>query len=127
MWLRHVNTHGSPQDGTEGKTGYRLIWDRWMDPLPKGLNLLPACGNRLCVNPFHMRLVTRSQLIRHYGPKRTVEYLEKLRARCAKLKPEDVRYVRNSKESDEELSAKFGVMPKTIRAVRTHKTWKEVA
>lgn len=127
VWRRHVNAHGSPQDGTTGQTGYRLLWDRWMEPPPKGLIPVPVCGERLCVNPFHMRLMTRSESIRYYQGKPTGERLKRMIERSAKLSYEQVRHVRTSDESDEELAARYGVAARTIKDVRDRRTWREVA
>lgn len=44
----------------------------------------------------------------------------------AKLNDEKVRAIRNSKLSISEIADKFQINPKTVRLIRTQKTWRHL-
>jgi hypothetical protein len=50
-----------------------LAWEAVNGPIPAGLELDHICRNRLCFNPAHLRLATRSQNAA-YAPKRRGGY-----------------------------------------------------
>ncbi len=50
-----------------------LAWEAVNGPIPAGLELDHVCRNRLCLNPAHLRLATRSQNVAH-APKRRDGY-----------------------------------------------------
>ena len=39
---------------------HRVFWVRYREPIPEGMVLDHLCRNRICVNPEHLRVVTRA-------------------------------------------------------------------
>jgi hypothetical protein len=60
IWLGGINTSGYGQHVT--------VYERYVGPVPEGLELDHLCKNRLCVNPDHLEPVTRSENLRRKFP-----------------------------------------------------------
>ena len=53
---------GSMKDGTRGpQLAHRLAYEHWVGPIPADLEIDHLCRVRACVNPEHLRLVTRME------------------------------------------------------------------
>lgn len=64
LWLRAVHTQGYGVFGGLNRTtryAHRAFWEAANGHIPKGLVIDHICRNRLCVNPDHMRVVTRRE------------------------------------------------------------------
>jgi len=44
---------------------HRVAYELWIEPIPKGLQILHLCGNSLCCNPAHLVAGTASENARH--------------------------------------------------------------
>jgi len=55
---------GYARAGREGKTRllHRVAWEQQHGPTPKGQRVFQYCGNRRCVNPEHLRLMTPTEI-----------------------------------------------------------------
>jgi hypothetical protein len=47
--------------GGTTRWAHRIVFERMAGPIPEGHELHHECGNRRCVNPTHLRPVTRAQ------------------------------------------------------------------
>jgi len=85
--LKGNGGYGGVQVGSRsGGTGrivlaHRFAYETMVGPIPEHLSLRRTCGNRACINPEHMRLVTRGEIIEGGSfHKRTVERRDAHRA-----------------------------------------------
>lgn len=97
-----------------------VLEDKLGRPITPGMVARHTCDNPPCCNPSHLVEGTYSQNTRDM-----VERGRK-RARRNVLTEDDVRAIRASSESAEVWAERFGVIPATIRAVRSGKNWKHV-
>lgn len=65
VWMRTLNSRGYPELGRRSKYRHNrpaiLYWMLVHGPLPEGMRLERTCGERLCINPAHGKLSTRSE------------------------------------------------------------------
>jgi hypothetical protein len=131
-WLfkSNINKHGYGQLRFEGKTmfAHRYSWHYFNDGIPDGLQVLHKCDVRNCVNPDHLFLGTNQENTADREAKgRTVKGETHGMAR---LKTEDVIYIRNSYQrgtnaeySMTGLSKKFGVSITQISRIINNRAW----
>ena len=52
--------NGYPAAKHEGKTVYvkRLVWEEINGPVPEDAVVISTCGQRTCIEPFHLALTT---------------------------------------------------------------------
>lgn len=76
LWLGMVNHDGYAML-TGRKRAHRVMYEREVGPIPKGLQLDHLCFVRSCVNPAHLKLATSEENLRHrrFGPKEVVPRL----------------------------------------------------
>lgn len=69
LWTASLDGHGygAFYDGTRTEAGnpktvraHRWLYERWLGPVPDGLDLDHLCRVRHCVNPDHLEPVTRA-------------------------------------------------------------------
>jgi hypothetical protein len=54
--------YGKFADRRKCRAAHKFLWKTTMGlPYPKGYELHHKCGNRACLNPAHLELVTRSE------------------------------------------------------------------
>ncbi|MGH2838441.1 MAG: HNH endonuclease [Thermoleophilaceae bacterium] len=88
---------------------HRFFWEQAKGPVPDGLVLDHLCGNRACVNPEHLEVVTRGVNTR--------------RGRRTKLTEPQVRVIRTIVS---ELASSYGVSIRTICNVAECRSWRHV-
>ena len=67
IWQRSKNWQGYGWFGlTPAKTvlAHRYAYELLVGPIPAGLKVRHTCNNNDCVNPSHMKLVTRAECIK---------------------------------------------------------------
>jgi DNA-binding transcriptional regulator YiaG len=93
-----------------------------------------SCGNRQCVNPRHVVVMSRaelqartgSQAALHINPVRSHRLAQSAR-RHSKLSPEQVAEIRATEGVSQcALGAKYGVSQATISDVRREQTWRDL-
>ncbi len=94
--------------------------------IPDGLEVCHSCDNPPCCNPKHLWLGTHQENMvdchqkGRANPRRGVEHPR------AKLTDADIRAIRGSAKSTQQLAAKYGVSSNQIRIIRLRKNWKHV-
>lgn len=97
-------------------SAYQVYYEKYKGPIPEGLDLDHLCRNRLCVNPDHLEPVTRAVNLQ--------------RGATAKLNPAKVRMIRRAYSTGTtiaELARQYRVDGKTIHAVVTFRSWKNIS
>ena len=69
VWQGYVQNAGYGSMSTYIKTqlAHRWAFEYFREPIPKGMTVDHLCRNKLCVNPEHLELVTRTQNIQRAG------------------------------------------------------------
>jgi hypothetical protein len=116
IWQRYVDEHGYGRAPKKGimRPAHRVLYERFVAPVPAHLHLDHLCRNTLCVNPEHMEPVTPAENVR--------------RGLCAKLTPADVREIRAAPASvmNTELAKRYGVDPSAISRARRGLQWRHL-
>lgn len=67
MWTGYLEHHGYGQVRTvphRGKKAHRVVYAALVGPIPEGLEIDHLCKVRNCVNPAHLKPVTRQENMR---------------------------------------------------------------
>ena len=120
IWQRGVNPVS--RYGMLGRRwAHRVIYEREVGPIPRGMELDHLCRVKACVNPDHLEVVTKSE-----NAKRGLTGRHpKLGAR--RLTEAEVREIRLSSKSNRVLAQQYGVSHETIRCVKNATHYAEVA
>jgi hypothetical protein len=134
IWTGGKQDRGYGVIGSGGKGGRQLLAHRYSYQLhhgeiPDGLVVMHSCDNPSCVNPAHLSAGTWKD--------NTVDALKKGRLKTifgngennarAKLKEDDVRYIKSHPEiRSVDLAKMFNVSPQTICCVRKGRHWSSV-
>ena len=96
------------------------------DPPSPSHQAAHRCGNRICVNPLHLRWLTQSENELDKRRHGTAQQGENNGA--AKLTVAEVRIIKAliQVERDPVIAARYGVDRKTISAIRHGRTWRAV-
>lgn len=131
-WLWTASTaksgYGQMTHCGETRHAHRFSWEREHGPIPAGMCVLHRCDVRACVNPRHLFLGTKAD--------NTADMMAKGRGKIpnfrgeecgnSKLTEDHVRQIRRSTLPSAHLAVRFGVVPSTVRWVRSGATWKHV-
>jgi DNA-binding XRE family transcriptional regulator len=121
MCTASKGSHGYPQ--YKGYPVHRHVYEECFGEIPKGLVVRHKCDNKLCINPYHLKLGTRSD--NFLDIRRTDRWTGHENHWNSKLKEEDVKFIRDNAngKSQKEMARMFGVSVSTIGDVVHYRTW----
>lgn len=134
-WQGSISAGGSPRVWHQGrgqstrKLMLQLV-GRPHEPA-SGTKLVATCGNRRCVAPDHLRIITLAEHARKRMVPNTNHLLRAAkiartrRERHARLTDSDVRAIRASDERAEDLAQRYGVSAKYIAHIRQGRRWRD--
>ena len=121
LWTGTVDQRGYATKGWY--PAYRLFWEMENGPTPNGLCCCHSCDNRLCVNPGHIFLGTTKDNMRDKVRKGRCQDQRGEKAWNAKLTAEQIIAIVNSTDSQQVLSARYGVGQGHISRIRRGVRW----
>lgn len=70
LWTGHVASrgYGLSMRGGVKRSAHRLVYEMMVGPIPKGMHLHHVCGEKECVNPAHIELVTPAEHVAIHAP-----------------------------------------------------------
>jgi len=100
----------------------KYLWEQKYGKAPKEICFLHKCDNRLCINPDHIFLGTKTDNAKDRDSKLRQAYGS--RNGMAKLKEKDVLEIFHDKSSYPEISLKFGISEGQIERIKNKECWK---
>ena len=107
----------------------RLFRDLMGNPVKAGWFVLPNCGNNICVNPEHSKLLSPKQFTQHMGKRAGGSLTRKMKIQAfkqrtvGKLTWEQADEIRLSSEPSRQAAQKYGVDKSLICRIRAGKSW----
>jgi hypothetical protein len=139
LWAgpRQKAGYGEINRGNKVLLAHRVSYEKFVGPIPDGMNLLHTCDNPPCIRPDHLVPGTQGDNMRDAKRK------GRLRSGrtpgeshpSAKLTNDAVRAIRSEQRRCDEsenafyvrLANRFGASRTTVRAVRLGRVWRHVA
>lgn len=121
---------GSMRDGTRRcVTASRYSCELAHGKIPDGMQALHKCDNKLCVNPDHLYIGTRSDNANDaFARGRKIPHrLLGLANPKTKITEDDVRTIRSSSERSADLARRYGLSKTQVGHIRARKSWAHVA
>ena len=109
----------------------RIAWRLVYGDIPKKRLVTVTCENSMCLNPDHLALTTKSQVVRKtlsrldVRLRKTVSSRRSTRASLGKITMEVARAIRASDRLGRDWARELGVSESLVSKVRHNKTWKE--
>jgi hypothetical protein len=124
LWTGAVANYPRFRMGDRTRQASHVAYERWVGPIPKGMQACHRCDNRFCVNPDHLFLGTQLENMRDMtskgrrrgGPKHAPH-------KPWALNDEQVAEIRSKKKSGVAYAKQFKVTPRSIYNVWTGRTW----
>lgn len=107
----------------------RLFRDLMGNPVKKGWFVLPKCGNSVCVNPDHSKLLSPKQFTQHMGKSAIGSLTRRMKIQAykqrtvGKLTWDKADEIRLSTEPSREVAARYGVDKSLVCRIRAGKAW----
>ena len=132
-WTGYINSSGYgrfPAGKVPGQSwqAHRFSYELQVGPIPRGLFLMHMCDNPRCVNPAHLKPGTAKENTADMMAKGRGNWKGPRgeRAPANVLTEAQAREIKFGTGRGIDLSARFGVNPSSISAIRTGRTWKHI-
>lgn len=102
----------------------RVIYEMFNGKIEKNMVIMHLCDNPNCINPQHLKVGTHKQNSQDMVNKNRNKVGEEHHS--AKLKKEDILYIRNSNKTCNRLAKELNVSTQNILSIKHYKTWKKV-
>ena len=105
---------------------HRVAYEVFVGRIPKGMHICHSCDNPGCVEPSHLWAGTNLDNVRDRNQKNR-QFRAKGEANGrAKLTNSDVRAIRKSKETNTQISQKYGMSQANISQIRSRTLWPHI-
>lgn len=128
-WEGRRNSKGYGQFSVwrKGSTAHRWAWRLIVGEPPIKMDVAHKCHNRLCVNPSHLYLATRSQnMLDAAKAGRLPLQIDPERTNLRKLTRAQVIYIRSSGKPFVTLAKELSISRETVSNVIKRRTWKHI-
>lgn len=110
----------------KSKLAHRVSFELHVGPIPEGLLICHRCDNGLCVNPDHLFLGTTKDnhddmVSKGRGPRQAGEWNPGSKLTITQV--EQIRQLKDSKLSQNEVATSFSVSRGTIRDIWKGRSW----
>lgn len=139
IWQRGVDESGAPVMAVDRQSARarRVMYEICIGPVPAGKNVIATCWNKLCIEPSHLKAVTKTEQMqqasehgRLFSTSRTIKNMRTKRATSAKLTAEQVQEMRARRVDGETLAAlaaAYGVHLSRVHKIVTGQAWRDFA
>jgi len=127
IWIGSLNLGGYGKTGLGkgfGISAHRASYEEKFGKIPNGLMALHSCDVKCCVNPDHIFLGTQQDNMDDKVSKNRQANGEK--HGMSKLKEEEAKEIKYSKEETNILASRFNCSKVTIRQIRQGLFWKHI-
>ena len=129
LWRGYRGKTNQPKTGNGSVR--RIAWRLVHGKMPKNRLVTVTCGHPMCLNPEHLALTTKSEVIRKVLSRpdvklrKTASSRRSVRASVGKITMEVARAIRASDRLGRDWARELGVSESLVSLVRRGKTWKE--
>jgi hypothetical protein len=106
--------------------GHRWLWESTNGPIPPSMHVLHKCDVRCCVNPHHLFLGTQTDNNKDRDLKGRQRVPKGSAHPFAKLREQDVLFIRSYPGKKTPLARMFGVSTTTICDIKKRRTWNHI-
>lgn len=126
-WIAGLTTHGYGNFKYLYKSisSNRMVWFLLTGEFPD-LHVLHTCDNRKCCNPKHLFLGTNLDNIQDRVSKNRSVRLSGEKNGFSRLTNNDILFIRDSNLNNNDLALKYKVSNRTIRDIKSHRSWKHI-
>ncbi len=111
---RYPSGYGQTKDNGRQRPAHCIYWEREHGPVPVGLELHHLCGVPACVNPEHLRPLTRAEHIRSDG-----------RSKLTREQVDEIKELYQRREATQlQLATRYGVSQVHVSSIVRDKAWR---